>query len=126
MGLLNGFAALALLLAAIGLYGVAAYNVSERRWEVAVRVALGACRVDVVRLILGSGLRTVTAGLVLGLATALGVARALDALLFGVESADPATLTAAVTVLGLVALVAHWVPTRRALRVDPALVLRQE
>jgi putative ABC transport system permease protein len=126
MGLLSGFAGLALLLAAMGLYGVAAYTVSERHREVAIRMVVGACRRDVVRLIMASALRTVTAGLAVGLVAALGLARGLDTLLFGVEPTDPRTLAGAVVLLTAVALLAHWVPARRALRVDPATALRQE
>jgi putative ABC transport system permease protein len=126
MGLLSGFAGLALLLAAMGLYGVAAYTVSERHREVAIRMVVGACRRDVIRLILASALRTVTAGLAVGLVAALGLARGLDVLLFGVEPTDPGTLAGAVGLLTAVALLAHWLPARRALRVDPATALRQE
>jgi predicted permease len=126
MGLLSGFAAIALLLAAMGLYGLGAYTVSERQREVAIRVVVGACRRDVVRLILGSALRTVTAGLLVGLLAALALVRGLDALLFGVTPTDPGTLAGAVLLLTAVAFLAHWVPVRRALRVDPAMALRQE
>jgi putative ABC transport system permease protein len=124
--LLGGFASIALLLAAIGLYGVVSYTVSQRTREVGLRVALGARRLDILRLVLGSGAATVAAGLAAGLVAAALTTRFLDALLFDVQASDPWTLGGAVVILTIVALGAHLLPARRALRVDPVIALRQE
>jgi predicted permease len=124
--LLGGFAAIAVLLAAVGLYGLVSYGVSQRTREVGVRVALGARPMDVVRLVLSRGLSLVGAGLIGGLAAAVLATRFLDALLFGVEPTDPLTLIAASTVLLVTAILAHWVPLRRALAIDPAAALRND
>ena len=126
MRLLGGFALLALLLAGMGLYGVISNSVTERTREVGVRVALGARRADIVRLVLGAGARTVAAGLAAGVAAAFVATRFLEALLFGVEANDPSTFVAATAVLLAVALGAHLLPALRALRVDPVVALRQE
>jgi putative ABC transport system permease protein len=126
MRLLTGFAIVAVLLAAIGLYGVVSYGVAQRTREVGVRVALGAQRRDVLRLVLSNGLPLVGTGLAAGLAGATLTTRFLGALLFGVSPVDPPTFAAAATLLTLVALAAHWAPIRRALRVDPASALRAE
>jgi putative ABC transport system permease protein len=124
--LLTAFAGVAVLLAAIGLYGVVSYGVAQRTREVGVRVALGARRRDVMRLVLSSGVSLVAVGLAAGLAAAFASTRFLGALVFGVSPVDPATFAAAALVLTLVALGAHWVPIRRALRIDPASALRAE
>jgi putative ABC transport system permease protein len=126
MQLLAGFALVAVLLAAIGLYGVVSYGVSQRTREVGVRVALGAQRRDVMHLILSSGLALVAIGLVLGLAAAAAATRFMDALVFGVSPIDPPTFLGAAGVLTIVALAAHWIPVRRALRIDPAQALRAD
>ena len=126
MQLLAGFAAAAVLLAAIGLYGVVSYGVAQRTREVAVRVALGAQRGEVFRLILWRGLGLVGIGLAIGLACALAATRLLGTLMFGVSPADPPTFLGAAALLALVALAAHVVPIRRALRIDPAEALRAE
>ena len=120
MRLLAGFALVAVLLAAIGLYGVVSYGVAQRTREVGVRVALGAQRRDVLRLVLSSGLSLVGAGIAIGLVAAVAATRFLGALVFGVSPMDPPTFAAAAALLTLVALGAHWVPVRRALRIDPA------
>jgi putative ABC transport system permease protein len=126
MRILSAFAGVAVLLAAVGLYGLVAYSVAERTREVGVRVALGARRGDVVRLILSSGLWIVGAGVIAGLlAAAIGV-RFLATLIFGVSPLDPPTLAAAAAILTIVALAAHWIPIRRALGIDPAIALRAE
>jgi putative ABC transport system permease protein len=126
MRLLGGFAIVAMLLAAIGLYGVVSYGVAQRTREVGVRVALGAQRRDVLRLVLSSGLSLVAIGVAGGLLVAFMTTRYLGTLVFGVSPVDPPTFAAAAAVLTLVALVAHWVPIRRALRIDPASALRAE
>ncbi len=124
--LLTAFAGVAVLLAAIGLYGVVSYSVAQRTREVGVRVALGAQRRDVLRLVLSSGFVLVAVGIAIGLTAAFATTRFLGALVYGVSPVDPATFTAAALVLTLVALGAHWVPIRRALRIDPASALRAE
>jgi putative ABC transport system permease protein len=126
MQLLSGFAAVAVLLASIGLYGVVSYTVAQRTREVGIRVALGAKRADVVRLVLSRGAGLVVVGLGAGLVAALLATRFLGSLVFGVSPEDPITFTTAVGVLTVVALGAHLIPVRRALRVDPATALRQE
>jgi len=126
MRLLAGFAIVSVLLAAIGLYGVVSYGVAQRTREVGVRVALGAQRGDVLRLVLSSGLSLVALGVTGGLAAAFAATRFLGTLMFGVSPVDPPTFAAAAALLILVALLAHWVPIRRALRIDPAIALRAE
>lgn len=124
--LLSGFGVLALLLAALGIYGVLAYSVSARTQEIGVRIALGATVRDVLRLILGQGLGLVGAGVVLGLAGAFAATRLLRSLLHDVTPQDPLTFAAAVGVMGLVALVACYLPARRATRISPLTALRSE
>jgi putative ABC transport system permease protein len=126
MQLLSGFAAVAVLLAAIGLYGVVSYGVAQRTREVAVRVALGAQRGEIFRLVLWRGLGLVGIGLAIGLVCALAATRLLGTLTFGVSPVDPPTFLSAAVLLALVALAAHVVPIRRALRIDPAEALRAE
>jgi putative ABC transport system permease protein len=124
--LLATFAALALLLAAVGTYGVLAYDVAARTHELGVRVALGAVSQDVVRVVVHRTLALVIPGLVLGLIGALAVTRVLQKSLFEVTPTDPATLVAVSGVLLLVALIAGLAPTRRAMRIDPMSALRSE
>jgi putative ABC transport system permease protein len=124
--LLTGFAAVAVFLAALGLYGVVSYGVSQRTRELGVRVALGATVSDVVRLVLAGGLRLVAVGVAVGLAAAAASTHLLGALIFGVGPLDPMSFAGAALMLGIVALIAHWVPVRRALRIDPARALRAE
>ena len=119
-------AAMALLLGAVGIYGVISYVVSQRTQEIGVRMALGARRRDIVRMVLGEGLLVTAAGLVLGLAGAWAVTRLMVALLFGVEPTDPATFAAVPLVLAAVALVASWLPARRAADVEPLEAIRYE
>ena len=123
---LSIFAALALVLACTGLYGVIAYAVAERTRELGVRMALGATRSNVLRLVLGQSGRLVLAGIALGIgAAALGV-HMLDSLLYGVQAIDPATFVAVPLLLALVALAAALVPARRAALVDPIIAMRGE
>jgi putative ABC transport system permease protein len=124
--LLGAFAMLALVLAAIGLYGVLSYSVSQRHREIGVRMALGADRGDILRLVVRQGLVLVLAGVLLGVAGALGVTRFLETLLFGVSPNDPATYAAICALLVAVAFLACWIPARRASRVDPMSALRFE
>jgi len=123
---LSAFAAAAVLLAAVGLYGLVAYNVAQRTREIGVRVALGAQRSDVVRMVLAGGVSMIAIGVGVGLALALGAARFLGSLVFGVSPTDGATLCSAAALLVAVALGAHALPLRRALRIDPAFALRSE
>jgi putative ABC transport system permease protein len=124
--LVGTFATLALLLAAVGLYGLMAYAVSRRTHEIGVRLALGAQRWDVLSSMLGEGARLVLVGLVLGLACAIGLSRLVANLLYGVTTSDLVTYAGAVALLGGVALMATYVPARRASRVDPMVALRYE
>jgi predicted permease len=123
---LSVFAATALLLAALGLFGVMSLTVERRRREIGVRMALGARRQGVLRWVLASALRQVAAGLALGLALGIGLARALQGLLYGVEPWDPRVLLTVAAVLTATALAASWLPARRAARLDPAEALRAE
>jgi putative ABC transport system permease protein len=122
----TAFAAIALVLAAVGVYGVIAYSVSQRTREIGVRVALGAQRANVLRLILGHGALLAGAGIGIGLAGALGVTRFLRAMLYGVSPFDPMSFVMVTLVLSAIALLASYIPARRAARVDPIEALRQE
>ena len=125
-GLLAGFGVLALLLAAIGIYGVISYGVSQRREEIGVRIALGAEARDVVRLIAGQGMRLVTLGLAAGLLGALASARLLRGLLYEIGAADPVTFVSIAAVLAAVGILASGIPALRASRVDPMTALRND
>jgi putative ABC transport system permease protein len=124
--LLGTFAALALLLAAIGLYGLMAYAVSQRRHEIGVRMALGAQPRNVLGSMLGEGARLAVLGLVVGVACAIALSHLVANLLYGVTTGDLVTYAGVVLVLGGVALIATYVPARRASRVDPTVALRFE
>ena len=124
MELLSGFAMMALLLAALGIYGVIAYAVGERTQEIGVRMALGANPRDVVSMVVGRGLRLVTAGLLLGLVGASAFASLIRSQLYGVTPTDPVTFVSASLLLIVVAFAAAWIPARRAARIDPSLALR--
>jgi putative ABC transport system permease protein len=120
------FAGVALLLAAVGIYGVMSYTVAQRTQEIGIRVALGATPSSVLAMVLKDGMRLVTGGLVLGLAAALGLTRLLSSMLYGVATTDLLTYVAIAVVLAAVALVATVIPARRATRVDPMLALRAD
>jgi predicted lysophospholipase L1 biosynthesis ABC-type transport system permease subunit len=122
--LLSAFAALALALAAIGVYGVTSFQVAQRTREIGVRMALGARGADVLRMVLGGGMRLVALGVALGLMLALAAGRSLESLLYGVSGSDPVTLAAVPVVLGAVAFVACLVAARRATKLDPLAALR--
>jgi putative ABC transport system permease protein len=124
--LLGLFAGLALLLAAIGTYGILSYTVSERRKEIGIHMALGATRQTVLGMVLGQGARLTVAGLVIGLAASLVLTRFLQAQLFNVRPTDPGTIAAVMAFIAVVAGLACYVPASRATRVDPMVVLRDE
>lgn len=126
MALITAFAVLALVLAAVGLYGVVAYGVSQRTREIGVRVALGAEPKAVVRLVVGGGLRLAAAGVAIGAVLAAAATRVLESMLYGVSPTDPLTFGTAALLVTAIALVASYVPARRALRVDPAEALRAD
>jgi len=125
-GLLALFSAAALLLGAIGLYGVLAYSVAERKREIGIRMALGAERGQILRLVIAHGLKLALTGMVLGILCGLALARFMRNLLFGTSATDPLTLAMVGGVLMLVAVAACWIPARRATRVDPMIALRYE
>jgi putative ABC transport system permease protein len=124
--LVGAFAALALLLAAIGIYAVLAYTVARRTHEIGVRMALGARSGDVVREVLGQGLRVTAIGIVLGAAGALVLMRFLQSLLYEVRPTDPLTFAGVLLLLVIVSVAASYLPARRAMRVDPMVALRNE
>jgi ABC-type antimicrobial peptide transport system permease subunit len=124
--LLLAFGVTAVVLASVGLYGVLAFIVSQRRREIGVRIALGATARDVVTDVLGQGLRLAAAGLVLGIALALVATRLMAALLFGTSPTDIATYAGAATLLTIIAVAASLVPAVRASRVDPLKALRED
>src|SRR5215831_4586057 len=126
MVLLTIFAAVALLLAMIGVYGVLAYAVARRTAEIGLRVALGASPRDVLRLVVGQGMRPIALGIVVGLAGALALSRGVSSLLFGIKPMDPVTYLVVALLVGVTAVIACYLPARRAVSVDPVTALRQE
>jgi putative ABC transport system permease protein len=124
--LLSGFGALALLLAAVGIYGVIAYSVTQRTQEIGIRMALGAQRGDVLRMVMRLGAMLTLVGLCIGLVGSTGVARALSRFLFGISAEDPLTFFLGVAVLAAVAMAATLIPALRATRIDPLVALRYE
>jgi putative ABC transport system permease protein len=126
LDLLGGFAVAALLLSAVGLYGVIAYSATQRSREIGIRMALGAAGRSVVWLFFQEGLLLVGAGAAVGLASALALSRLLASQLYGIGSTDPVAFLAVAAVLAAVAALAVLIPARRATKVDPAIVLRSE
>ena len=126
MTLLSVFAGIALLLAAIGVYGMLSYSVQQRSQEIGIRMALGAQRSDVLKMVVGQGMAMAAMGIGIGLGGAYGLSRLLTSLLFGVKPNDPLTFAAVALTLAAISLVACWIPARRATRVDPLLALRHE
>jgi ABC-type antimicrobial peptide transport system permease subunit len=124
--LLGGFGSLALLLAAVGIYGVVSYTVSQRTREIGIRAALGAGRGALIGHVIGGTLRVVGVGVAVGVVLAVLAGHAARAFLYGVAPADPAVLLGTPLVLAVVAAVASWVPARRAAAVDPMVALRAE
>jgi ABC-type antimicrobial peptide transport system permease subunit len=120
------FATLALIVACVGLYGLLAFQVSRRTQEIGIRLALGAQRDDVLRLIIGRGAILAIVGTLTGCAAALAVTRYVQSFLFGVKPADPATLIVVAALLVGIALIASYIPARRAAKVDPMVALRYE
>jgi putative ABC transport system permease protein len=124
--LLSIFAGTALVLTAIGIYGVMAYSVSQRTSEIGIRIALGAGKNSIFRLIVGQAMTIVAISLAVGVAGAFAATRWLNTLLFGIGASDPVTFIAIMLLVSIVAFIAAWLPARRAMRVDPITALRAE
>lgn len=126
MWLLGAFAGVALLLAVIGIYGAIAYSAAQRTQEVGIRMALGAQRGDILRLVVGQGLVLTLVGVALGVLGALALTRVMKGMLFGVTATDPATFVGVALLFMAVGLIASYIPARRAARIDPMMALRME
>jgi len=125
-GLITAFTVVAVLLAALGIYAVITQVMAQRTHELGIRMALGAQRLDVLALVLRQGMGLTVAGMAIGLAGAFALTRLLEGMLFGVRPTDPLTYVVIIMLLGAVALLACWVPARRAARIDPMVALRTE
>ena len=126
MLLLGAFATLGLILASVGIYGVVSYSASQRTHEIGVRMALGAQRSDLLKLVVGQGLGSALIGAGIGMGASLSITRLLQTMLFGVKSTDPATFFLVGLLIAGVALLASYLPARRASKVDPIVALRYE
>jgi putative ABC transport system permease protein len=124
--LLGVFGGEALILAVVGLYGVMSYSVAQRTQEIGIRTALGASSRDVLKLIVSQGMSLTAAGIAIGIGGAIGLTRLMKSLLFEVKPTDPTTIAVIALLLGAVALLACWIPARRATKVDPMIALRYE
>ena len=124
--LIGSFAALALLLASIGVYGLISYSISQRTREIGIRVALGAQHGHVIRMVMRQGAKLTLIGLLIGIMAALGLTQLMSSILYGVKATDPSTFASVPTLLAIVALTACYIPARRAMRVDPMVALRYE
>jgi putative ABC transport system permease protein len=124
--LLGVFASVALLLAAVGIYGVMSYAITRRTQEIGIRMSLGATRASVLRMVVGQGMSQALSGTAAGLAGALLLSRLMGKMLYGVRPADPITFATVTLVLGAAALLAIYVPARKAMRIEPMVALRQE